>query len=313
MDLTPEALQAIFISFDLRYQSAYLSAKPFFNQIANEIPSATRETHYGWLGKIPKMREWLGERVVNNVSAREYTIKNKDYEDTIALKRNDVKDDQIGLYTPALDMLGQQARLWPDQLISSLIQSGAAATALSFDDQPFFSSTHPQNLDAQGGAVESNIFTAMPLTAANFAAVVAAMMTFTGEDGQPLGVNPTMLMVPPALAMTARTILNAEIIATPVSLPGGGAGAAMQSNVLKGTADLLVNPYLAANPTTWYVLDTSKPIKPFVFQLREAPQFTYLNQPTDSNVFFRREFIMGVNARGNAGYGLWFLAAMASA
>ena len=34
MDLTPEALEAIFINFDLRYQAAYTAAKPFYPQVA---------------------------------------------------------------------------------------------------------------------------------------------------------------------------------------------------------------------------------------------------------------------------------------
>lgn len=60
--------------------------------------------------------------------------------------------------------------------------------------------------------------------------------------------------------------------------------------------------------TAWFLLDCSQPIKPMVWQERIAYQMTKLDQETDDNVFFRNEYVYGVRARGNAGYGLWQLA-----
>lgn len=57
-----------------------------------EVPSVSREENYKWLGQIPRMREWVGEREIQNLSASDYTIKNKDFELTIAVPRNDIED-----------------------------------------------------------------------------------------------------------------------------------------------------------------------------------------------------------------------------
>jgi phage major head subunit gpT-like protein len=45
-----------------------------------------------------------------------------------------------------------------------------------------------------------------------------------------------------------------------------------------------------------------------VFQNRQNPEFVSKDDPTDDNVFMRRQFVYGVDARGNAGYSLPFLA-----
>ena len=59
----------------------------------------------------------------------------------------------------------------------------------------------------------------------------------------------------------------------------------------------------AAHP--WYLLDTTKIVKPMLWQLRQAPQMTAQTDLTAANVFELDEFRFGVKARGNAGFGLW--------
>jgi phage major head subunit gpT-like protein len=58
----------------------------------------------------------------------------------------------------------------------------------------------------------------------------------------------------------------------------------------------------------WMLLDTSRPLKPFIFQKRRDYNFKAFENPKDENVFMRDEFKYGVDARVNAGYGLWQLA-----
>jgi phage major head subunit gpT-like protein len=117
---------------------------------------------------------------------------------------------------------------------------------------------------------------------------------------------PNLLVVPPQLEYEARLLLNADLIAN-------AAGTAAESNVLRGSATPLVVPELANEPTTWYLMDASKPIKPLVWQQRKAPEFTMKTTPDDDSVFFDGTFLLGVEARGVAGYGPWFLAARAIA
>lgn len=72
------------------------------------------------------------------------------------------------------------------------------------------------------------------LNAANYAAIRAKMQTLTGDQGRPLGIRPNLLVVPPQLEEAAMYLLNTE------TKDGGG------SNPWKGTAEVVVTPYLAA-------------------------------------------------------------------
>jgi phage major head subunit gpT-like protein len=86
---------------------------------------------------------------------------------------------------------------------------------------------------------------------------------------------------------------------------------------MRGRLTPLVLSELAADAggsdTSWYVMDTTKPTKPFVFVERVAPQITNKNSNTDDNVFNDDELRVGVRARGAAGYGPFWLAAKCNA
>jgi phage major head subunit gpT-like protein len=257
---------------------------------------------------FPRLRKWIGERKINNLVARGQVLVNDDYEDTVGIDKNQILDDQIGVFSQYLAMMGSQAALWPCDLVVAAMQAGDSTAC--FDGQNFFSTAHPVDSDNTALGTYANLYTTTPLSASNYQTVRAAMRSQMGEDGKPINVNPGLLVVPPQLEATALQILNAEMIA-PAAAFGQNAVGGFQTNVLRGSANLLVIPELSNAPTNWYLLDVSKPIKPFVFQLRQAPEMVQLFSPTDENVFFRREYIYGVHARGAAGYALPFLAAAA--
>lgn len=299
MLLTPSKLQAAFLAYDTKFRAAYEATPVQWDKIATLVPSTTAEQIHAWVDRVPQLRKWVGERQINNIKARVQSVVNEKYEDTIGIDREKFEDDQYGIYSPAIEMLGEAARIWPDQLVVGALQAGS--TTLCYDGQDFFDTDHPINPDDTASTVQSNLFT-LALNATNYQTVRAAMMSFKGPDGVPLGVNPNLLVVPPALEGMARTILNADFIAAP-------SGTATQSNVLKGTADVLVMPRLAGQDTTWYLLDTSRAIKPFIFQQRQAPEFAFLNRPDDQNVVTTDKFIFAVRARGAGGLGLYWMAA----
>ncbi|MEA5313390.1 Mu-like prophage major head subunit gpT family protein [Vibrio parahaemolyticus] len=58
----------------------------------------------------------------------------------------------------------------------------------------------------------------------------------------------------------------------------------------------------------WYLLDTSRPIKPIIWQERIKPEFQSVTNPNDYNVFTTDSFAFGTRARGNAGFSFWQLA-----
>jgi phage major head subunit gpT-like protein len=109
--------------------------------MAMVVPSSVREETYAWLGAFPKMREWVGERQIKNLTLQSYTIKNKDWEVTIEVDRNDIEDDAIGVYRPIVAELGRAAAQHPDELVASLLKDGFTKTC--YDGQYFFDTDHP--------------------------------------------------------------------------------------------------------------------------------------------------------------------------
>ncbi|WP_427340612.1 Mu-like prophage major head subunit gpT family protein [Caloranaerobacter sp. DY30410] len=288
MIINQQTLQGIYTSFKTIFNKAFQEAKPLYTKVATVVPSSTSKESYKWLGKVPRMREWIGERVIQNLSGYDYEIKNKDFEVTVAVDRNDIEDDNIGVYRPIIEEMGNSVAMHPDELVFSLMLNGFTKTC--YDGKTFFATNHKEGKSG----TQSNKGT-YKLTVETYGAARAAMMSLKDDQGNPLKIVPNLLVVPPQLEGIARKILYAE------EIDGS-------TNIYKGSAELLVAPELSVNPTAWFLLDTSKPVKPFIFQQRKKPKFVAMTKETDANVFFHKEYIYGADSRDNAGYGLWQLA-----
>ncbi len=77
-----------------------------------------------------------------------------------------------------------------------------------------------------------------------------------------------------------------------------------------GAVTQVANMYEQAGFTgkAWYLLDTSQPIKPLIFQERRKLALNTLFNPTDPAVWMKKEFQFGADCRCNAGFGFWQMA-----
>ena len=287
MIVNSQSLRGIFIGFNTLFNKAFEDVQPLYSKVATVTPSTTDSETYAWLGDVPGMREWIGDREIQNLTAADYTIKNKDFELTVGVPRNAIEDDKIGVYNPSVQMLGQSAAIHPDELIFSLLKDGF--TAKCYDGLPFFSEAHKI-----GEKVVSNMGK-KKLSLESYTAARAAMMSLTNSKGRPLNLVPNLLVVPPALEGMARTITKSEFI--------NGS-----TNTMKDTAEPLAVPALAGKDNAWYLLCTVRPIRPLIYQERKKAKFVSMTNETDPNVFFRKEYIYGVDSRGNVGFGFWQMA-----
>jgi len=60
----------------------------------------------------------------------------------------------------------------------------------------------------------------------------------------------------------------------------------------------------------WFLLDTSRAVKPLIWQERIMPGINSMMNPDNEFTFLNDKYAFGVRARGNAGYGFWQLATM---
>lgn len=264
-----------------------VSTQSNYQKVATVVPSTTGEQDYKWLGQMPGMREWIGEREVQALAAYDYLIKNKKFEMTIGVPRDDIEDDKYGVYTPLFSNMGEAAALQPDELVFGAMMSGFNEKC--YDGLSFFNTAHKV-----GDATYSNRSN-KKLSRESYMEGRSSIMSIKGDKGKSLKLVPDLLVVPPALEETARLILEAD------QIDG-------TTNVLKGTAKLHVEPALAEHPEYWFLLCTNRFLKPFIYQLRKKIKFTSLTRDTDENVFMLDEYLYGADGRSNAGYGFWQMA-----
>jgi phage major head subunit gpT-like protein len=259
----------------------------FHELLAMIDPSKTPSSTYAWLGDLPSMREWIGERVIHGLEAHGYTLEKRDFELTIGVHRDEILFDNLGVVKPRIQDLAEQAKRQPDVLVAQLLLLGFET--LCFDGQYFFDEDHPV-----GGESQSNVGSAV-LSADAFEAAYAAMGARLNEAGQPMGILPTDLVVPPQLRATANQIIKAETIEG-------------TTNTNRDAVKVKVWPALASNPTAWFLFDLSRSVKPVIVKKTKAPEFVAMDKVDDEHVFNQKEFRYGVDSMVNAGYGLWQLA-----
>lgn len=211
-------LRNLYVSFSSAFQGGLGQAASQWGQVATEVTATTKEQEYGWLGKVPRVREWVGDRVVQNFMSHGYKIKEKPFELTVGVDRDDIETDNLGHYSTMFAELGMAAGSWPDELIWPFLVEGFMNTC--YDGQYFFDTDHPV-LDENG---------------------------------------------------VEQSVANTD----------GGAGA------------------------PWFLIDDSRVLKPVIWQVRKKlDRLIRKDQETDDNVFFKKEFVYGVDGRANVGYGFW--------
>jgi len=222
--ITAPLLTALQTGFSRKFQAALAATPTDWKNIASEVPSSSKSTTYGWLGQFPQFREWVGERTLKNIAAHGFSIENRKFESSIVVPRDDIEDDNIGVYGPLFEEMGRAAASHPDELVFNLLKDGVSSRG--YDGQNFFDTDHPVYANADG----------------------------TGE---------------------AASVSNYD--------------AGQEGNT---------------NPM-WYLLDVSRALKPLIFQKRRDYNLAAMTSGNDESVFMRDEYRYGVDARVNAGFGLW--------
>lgn len=147
MDITSSNLKAVNQGFKSLYDASFAAAEPEYKKIAMHVPSAQGSEVYAWLGALSMIREWLGDRVINNIKAHDFTIKNKSWENTVSVPRSSIEDDAYGVYSPLFQEMGKDVKAHPDVLTFGLLAS--AFTTLCYDGQYLVDTDHPVT-DANG-------------------------------------------------------------------------------------------------------------------------------------------------------------------
>ncbi|MGE4442119.1 MAG: Mu-like prophage major head subunit gpT family protein [Desulfomicrobium sp.] len=294
MLINKASLEGLFISLKATFNKAFTTTTSTWQKIAMKVPSTTGQEDYAWLANFPKMRKWIGSKMVKALEGFKYSIVNDDWEATVEVDRNHFEDDVLGIYAPQAQMAGWSAAQLPDEIVYDLVNNGF--TNKCFDDKAFFATDHKVGKSSVSNKGTKALSAAtLALAQGSYGAARTAMKKFTDEDGRPLNITPNILLVPPALGDTARLLMTVD------KLEDG------KPNPYKNTAEVVEDARLTSD-TAWFLLDISKPVKPFIYQERKAPVFVSQTNPEADDVFTRKKFKFGAEARAAGGYGFWQLA-----
>ena len=284
-----------------KFDNGVDSAQPFYPTVCYDASSVRSSEKYGWIGNMPGMREWVGDRQFSELRSANFVIDNKHFESSLAIKKTDIADDNLGQYGPIMEQLGIEAAHHPDELWFNALELGESTAC--FDGQFFFDTDHSwgksgtQSNDLTSTVVSTSAVTVAELKTA-IRAAVKQMLGFKNDQGK-LYHRPTVsrlndltLLVPLALRDVAYDALESQLLNN-------------STNVIVDRPNIVASPYLTSS-VKFYLFKTGDPVKPFVFQQREplSRMMKGLDDIEIKDVKFMTE------ARYNVGYFAWWTAVL---
>lgn len=272
--------------------------------LATTISTEDPTEDYAWLGNVPAIREFKGDRIVRSIPTEKVSLSDKTWEGTVGFDRHTIEDGKLGQVEMRIRDLAVRARQHKNRRMTDVMEAGAAT--VGYDGQYYFDSDHPSN--KAGGSNRSNLLTqsitaATRITAAEAEIAIAQFVEhFTlllDDQGEPMGMTSSGMTI-----VCHATQWKGFAIAAGLIDPGKfGADASAVSGAYQGLgATVLVNPYMTAEEIV-YVFKADGVIKPFIFQDRLPID---LDDNLDGDQFFRsNKAEFGTRARYEVGYGPW--------
>src|SRR4051794_28917741 len=106
------------------YQEAFDAYQSNSAGILMPINSNGPSESFAWLGSVPRMRLFDGERKPVQVGNYKYAIDNEEYEASMAIDLKDVADDQTGKYAILASQIGESSAMFPDELLYGTLLPG---------------------------------------------------------------------------------------------------------------------------------------------------------------------------------------------
>lgn len=226
------------------------------------IKSDTAEETFFIGDAIPNLQEWLDEIKFTDINDFSLTLKNKKWSNGTLVDRDTLNDSKKSLGTGLTIWIRSLINKWkffPDKLINKLL----IANPVTFDKTAFFATSRP---NLEGDNTINNIHTGTGTTLAQVEADLSTarsiLRSFKDRNGEPFNEGMKMLIYAPTqLESVFLKLASNEFL---------GSG---ESNLHKGTFELVLNDHQADNNDDWYIINIAAAMKPFIYQNREAPKF----------------------------------------
>ena len=154
-----------------RFFKGVSTAPRDWTKVADFVNSSQQTETYPWLGGMPDPVLFEGERKARKFAEYSWAIANAEYEQTIAIKRSTLDDDQYGQLNNMAQRLGAKFGKWTNKKISSLLP--LTATTVGYDGQYIVDVDHQEGKSS----TQSNKGTTA-LSASTYAIARSSMVSF---------------------------------------------------------------------------------------------------------------------------------------
>jgi phage major head subunit gpT-like protein len=318
--ITPANFAIFVTNVNTMVGEAYGTTPTIHPLISTTLPTSSLTWETGWTGMLDQMRPWYGARVTKEAAPQTYSVTVIPFELTLTLDRFRLDDDMYGIYYRQIPDMARQAKRWPDYQIRNLLENAAPWTGAAqngFDGLTAFNTAHYINYyntslgtycnDFTGGGVVvtypkpggGNVTTLVggAFTGPAFSTLLEYTATVKGEDNEALGIVVDRLLHAPILRTEVDLVLKSQFFAPPAWGTITGQVGAADNPLRRMGVEPIENPLLN-NGYTWYLLDTNKALKPFLWIEREPVRFTPRVNEDDPILFDTHAYTWGQWARG---------------
>lgn len=267
---------------------------------------AATETHR-WLGQIPALREWLGNRTIRTQRVESFAISNVEYEGTVDVPLRDLQRDKTGqLRLKSSRALAARTNQHWDKIATTLISS---TNPLCYDGQNLYDTDHSSGLSG----TLANALTVAHIPALNIGdtgqgptkaeaikiinGVTQYFFSYLDDAGEPAnGDAKDFVFVVPWLWRNAfRSAMNDELNAQ-----GGTSELAAQGEMFSCYAE----PRLAGNTVGYCFRADAEMAAAIILQEEIDPEFAYLDEGSEFARLNKKVRFM-VDCSRAAGAGQW--------
>lgn len=239
-------------------------------RLMDTAPSSNSTERHPISTLLGDLEEVLDEVTIINIGSWIQNVDNKTYAGIVEVDRDDIADDNLGVYRPTAIRVGRRAQLYPLRLAVEALEN--AFTTEWIDDNPvFYAGARAWPV---GSVTWQNRYD-LTLNADNFETLYDAQLQRQGPHGRNLGFVPDVLWYGPQNRSAAEDVLDKE------QLSSG------ESNNNYKRVDHLMLPELTGNE--WGVAVTA-PVKGMVLQDREGPDFVAQEEPSSHAAMYQEKF-----------------------
>lgn len=297
MTISGNVPQHLVVAARTGFLAAAAPAVPAYDPIAKIVPMDAKSLDLVDLGDAPMPVEAKGRTQKRAFIEKMLSVKPKDWEITVGLSHNAMKDDQTGSLESKVRSAGENFQMHISNQAFKALNDGDATTNFGacYDGGAFYANAHiDKGAEYQTG--QDNLY-GLALSLDNFETVRVAAQKFKNDQGEPYGWNYNLLVVSPELERTASQITGN---------PNAYDTANREINPYAGNTRYLVSAQF--DSTAAVLVASGMSIKPILIVMREQPNLQsawFDPEAGDGGMYYFKFY-----ARYNHYYGNWRLAAM---